>query len=574
MSSSVHRTTENLLDSTLQRINSINWDQPKQQSQVKFHYDNEGVEDDDDNLGNIQSFVRHDTPHPKELKARHQKLFNKETNESNASTTVAINQSTNDQQEPMQSAESESSEASSVIVRQTHNETDGNPPSETKNLVKKILLEMADKGDIDNVDMIINNLDMETNHHLPDQQYLADHQYLDEQQQIDYQTEPNQDDYMMDGKHVIFNQNQESNENEDVNNYEQQLYDPGNKKLHRRDTPHHLKNKRINSMTNKADADKVASILDKLNNQMNYDEDTSVKTSSSSSVNNNNLTTNNLNNYNNNVNNLDNQTSTLNLANYQPMEPCEVKQLRFHLTRSPQYGLGLSIAGGKGSTPYKNNDESIFVSNVADKSPAYLAGLQKGDKILSVNDNSLEGAEHFRAVRVFKMAGEQFSVLISREVPIVPIHSAYTSSNSNIASSSFLPSYTSLSQLNSNGGIRNLGFDDRQQPQSSNSLSNIISNETSTSSLTNNGEKDSKIQYATLIRDLNGIGITVAYDEMNNICIESVLRSSSADGKIRINDKLVSINGKDIKKLNMTIDEVDAILNSGERFIRIVVERN
>lgn len=109
---------------------------------------------------------------------------------------------------------------------------------------------------------------------------------------------------------------------------------------------------------------------------------------------------------------------------------------------------------------------------MAEKSPAFLAGLQKGDKILSVNDISLEGAEHFRAVKVFKMAGEQFSVLISREVPI----SMYTSSNTNLAtttaSNQFVPAYTSnLSTLTSNGGIRNLGFDDRLSTNT-NSLTN------------------------------------------------------------------------------------------------------
>lgn len=49
----------------MQRINSINWDQPRVQSQVKFYHDNEGVDDEDELIGNMQSFVRHDTPHPK-----------------------------------------------------------------------------------------------------------------------------------------------------------------------------------------------------------------------------------------------------------------------------------------------------------------------------------------------------------------------------------------------------------------------------------------------------------------------------------------------------------------------------
>jgi protein scribble len=44
-------------------------------------------------------------------------------------------------------------------------------------------------------------------------------------------------------------------------------------------------------------------------------------------------------------------------------------------------GLGLSIAGGLGSTPYKPNDEGIFISRVTPGGPASIAGLSKDDKV-------------------------------------------------------------------------------------------------------------------------------------------------------------------------------------------------
>ena len=44
-------------------------------------------------------------------------------------------------------------------------------------------------------------------------------------------------------------------------------------------------------------------------------------------------------------------------------------------------GLGLSIAGGLGSTPYKPNDEGIFISRVTPGGPASIAGLLKDDKV-------------------------------------------------------------------------------------------------------------------------------------------------------------------------------------------------
>lgn len=39
-------------------------------------------------------------------------------------------------------------------------------------------------------------------------------------------------------------------------------------------------------------------------------------------------------------------------------------------------GLGLSIAGGRGSTPYVGDDDGIFISRVTQNGPAYMAGLR------------------------------------------------------------------------------------------------------------------------------------------------------------------------------------------------------
>ncbi|ETE55919.1 hypothetical protein L345_18372, partial [Ophiophagus hannah] len=45
-------------------------------------------------------------------------------------------------------------------------------------------------------------------------------------------------------------------------------------------------------------------------------------------------------------------------------------------------GLGISIAGGKGSTPYKGDDEGVFISRVSEEGPAAQAGVRVGDKLL------------------------------------------------------------------------------------------------------------------------------------------------------------------------------------------------
>ena len=54
-----------------------------------------------------------------------------------------------------------------------------------------------------------------------------------------------------------------------------------------------------------------------------------------------------------------------------PSAPTEVTDIRFERADK---GLGLSIAGGLGSTPYKDNDEGIFISRVTAGGPAAIAG--------------------------------------------------------------------------------------------------------------------------------------------------------------------------------------------------------
>ena len=48
-------------------------------------------------------------------------------------------------------------------------------------------------------------------------------------------------------------------------------------------------------------------------------------------------------------------------------------------------GLGLSIAGGKGSTPFVEDDDSIFISRITPNGAACNAGIRVGDKLLAVS---------------------------------------------------------------------------------------------------------------------------------------------------------------------------------------------
>uniref|UniRef100_A0A671M714 PDZ domain-containing protein n=1 Tax=Sinocyclocheilus anshuiensis TaxID=1608454 RepID=A0A671M714_9TELE len=83
-------------------------------------------------------------------------------------------------------------------------------------------------------------------------------------------------------------------------------------------------------------------------------------------------------------------------------------------------GLGISIAGGKGSTPYKGDDEGIFISRVSEEGPAAHAGVKVGDKLLEVNGVDLHGAEHHTAVEALRNSGTAVVMTALRERMVEP----------------------------------------------------------------------------------------------------------------------------------------------------------
>ena len=97
------------------------------------------------------------------------------------------------------------------------------------------------------------------------------------------------------------------------------------------------------------------------------------------------------------------------------LECTTTKELTIHFERADK-GLGLSIAGGQGSTPYKDGDEGIFISRVTAGGPADIAGLRKDDKVLAVNGNNCVAIDHYEAVNILKTAGSTIDMHVSREI--------------------------------------------------------------------------------------------------------------------------------------------------------------
>ncbi|XP_069077060.1 protein scribble homolog isoform X17 [Pleurodeles waltl] len=103
------------------------------------------------------------------------------------------------------------------------------------------------------------------------------------------------------------------------------------------------------------------------------------------------------------------------------IEPARIEEEELTLSILRQTGgLGISIAGGKGSTPYKGDDEGIFISRVAEEGPAARAGVRVGDKLLEVNGVDLHNAEHHKAVEALRSSGTSVTMSVLRERMVEP----------------------------------------------------------------------------------------------------------------------------------------------------------
>ncbi|KAL4635473.1 hypothetical protein GN956_G14710 [Arapaima gigas] len=109
------------------------------------------------------------------------------------------------------------------------------------------------------------------------------------------------------------------------------------------------------------------------------------------------------------------------------IEPARIEEEELTITVLRQTGgLGISIAGGRGSTPYKGDDEGVFISRVSEEGPAACAGVRVGDKLLEVNGVDLQGAEHQQVVEELRRCGPAITLTVLRERMVEPENAVTT----------------------------------------------------------------------------------------------------------------------------------------------------
>ncbi|XP_041876848.1 protein scribble homolog isoform X11 [Corvus kubaryi] len=234
-------------------------------------------------------------------------------------------------------------------------------------------------------------------------------------------------------------------------------------------------------------------------------------------------------------------------ANNLLIEPARIEEEELTLTIVRQTGgLGISIAGGKGSTPYKGDDEGIFISRVSEEGPAARAGVRVGDKLLEVNGVSLHCAEHHVAVEALRGSGSSVSMTVLRERMVEP---------ENAITVTPLRPEDDYSPRERRGGLR---FPERPE-----------------------GAPATERFSTCLMRNEKGLGFSIAGGKGSTpyragdmgIFISRIAEGGAAhrDGILRVGDRVISINGVDMTEARH--DQAVALLTAASPTIVLLVER-
>lgn len=221
--------------------------------------------------------------------------------------------------------------------------------------------------------------------------------------------------------------------------------------------------------------------------------------------------------------------------------------MEIHIERTSA-GLGLSIAGGLGSTPFKGDDEGIFISRVTEGGPADLAGLRVGDKVIKVNGVSVEEANHYVAVEVLKACGAVLVLQVTREVTRIVGHPVFYE-NGELAKIA-IDQHPVVAHENPRIIPAPIQIPPQQEPHSEPSLHHQVA----THLLQGGNEAVHKITlHTTLIRDQigQGLGFSIAGGQghapfvtgSDGIFISRITEGGIAqrDGKIQVGDRVIAV---------------------------------
>lgn len=266
-----------------------------------------------------------------------------------------------------------------------------------------------------------------------------------------------------------------------------------------------------------------------------------------------------------------------------------VEEIEYTIHRNNR-GLGINIAGGKGSTPFTGNDEGIFISKISENGPAGKDGiLQTGDKILKVNGVNISSATHHEAVHVLKNAGNDIHLVVVREREDLEKRTVTKTSKENLAMAEDPDAVDAAleeafeqedaNEVHNEPEIklppqvieepakeetRKVGVRFAPEPE----MEDIqTKTERETITLKRGGEKGLGFSIA------GGRGSTPYKDSDPGVFISKIADGGTAerDGRLQVGDKVLSINGKDMKIARH--EDAVAMLTGGLSYVTLVVVR-
>ncbi|XP_075148454.1 scribble planar cell polarity protein isoform X10 [Haematobia irritans] len=361
-------------------------------------------------------FIRQNTPHPKELRDKAKKLLAKKGTDDGGDNLEPLSE----EKQPMLGKQ----DFSSTTVESTTS------PSSMEQSLKQPTLHNQQQH------LLVKT---QTSQQQPPHQTAAPVTGLAASQDTAENDEEEEDDDEYDQSERRVGFQVENDDEEDFRNRPP--------KLHRRDTPHHLKNKRVqHNINSKRDHEILTNALQQEKKQLPTLVQSPIAESPSDEPQQEGIE-------NNTPAPFESQLSPI-LPPTQEMQQqmtqltetahpvaissddtmdgvteLRLEQYEIHIERTSA-GLGLSIAGGKGSTPFKGDDDGIFISRVTEGGPADLAGLKVGDKVIRVNGILVVDADHYQAVQVLKACGAVLVLVVQREVTRLIGHPVFSEDGS------------------------------------------------------------------------------------------------------------------------------------------------
>ncbi|XP_046858216.1 protein scribble homolog isoform X2 [Xenia sp. Carnegie-2017] len=486
-------------------------DKPMEIGFVNEHvtFTDEESDHDDERLGD---FVRHDTPHPKELKGRHPKIFSHKPRSDSLNSdeerrrSKGFESGSDTEHESKSKFEPGSLMSKATVGRQIEpvakekEEIILNSKSEVKNLENVPF----DDDDVNNEEAGRSSEDEEVN-----------------------------------SKSVGFLVDEEDGPVE------------RHDKLKRTNTPHYTKGKRLYPDTEGVQ-EKFYQIMAKVGQKdLNEEENSDDQRESGNDEDNFEVDEDSSH-----VNGINGLNSEKNDNHQYGAVTTTVEEIMYTLIRNGD-GLGINIAGGKGSTPYRDNDESIFISKINEKGPVGRDGvLQPGDKIISVDGVDLSKATHAEAVQVLSTAGDTVKMFIERVTE----------------------GFVKLDTMKSEEKSKTEDTETSSKPTKDSKKSGVrFAAEPEMEEIETATEKETIV----LKRDSKGLGFSIAGGQGSTpykgndqaIYISKIAPGGTAglDRRLRVGDRVLSINGKSVE--NASHEEAVSLLTSSFPSVTLIVSR-